>query len=273
MYYANEVLIFRKEDRIAAATRWVPIFVALMAAAFSAFLMVKGMKRIWAPGAGFVAAMALTFLVVTPFLMRPFVRRAALGLGNRRKQVSKLFNVPLICGTALLAFAHGANDVANAIGPLAAIISVMDGASVTSKVNVPIWILGLGGFGIAIGLMLFGPKLIRLVGEKLTRLDQVRGFCVALAAAVTVIAASVLGLPVSSTHTAVGAIFGVGLFREMLANRPIRVHPDGPLKKRDKRRLLVRRQQLFTILAAWLITVPSAAVLAAVLFFVLNRWI
>jgi PiT family inorganic phosphate transporter len=211
--------------------------------------------------------------MATPFVVRPFVARAAVGLANRRKQVSNLFDVPLICGTALLAFAHGANDVANAIGPLAAIVSVSGGDAVASKVTVPSWVIGIGGFGIAYGLFFYGPRLIRIVGAKLTRMDQVRAFCVALAAAITVIIASVLGLPVSSTHTAVGAIFGIGLFREMLANRPVRKTPDSPPKKREKKRRLVRRQQLFSIIAAWLITVPCSALLAGLMYYVLVTWV
>ncbi len=273
IYQLVQMTIFRKENKIEAAVRFVPFFVAVMAAAFSAFLLVKGFKRVWAPSSLSVTLISLTFLMITPFVVRPLVARAAVGLVNRRKQVSKLFDVPLICGTALLAFAHGANDVANAIGPLAAIVSVSGGDAVASKVAVPSWVVGIGGFGIAYGLFFYGPRLIRVVGEKLTRMDQVRAFCVALAAAITVIIASVMGLPVSSTHTAVGAIFGIGLFREMLANKPVQVTPDGPPQPREKKRLLVRRQQLFSIIAAWLITVPSAAILAGIVYYILTTWV
>ena len=269
LYQSVRLTIYNKENRVEAAIRTVPILVAIMAAAFSAFLLMKGFKRIWNPSGLTISAISGTFLLVTPFLIRPFVVRAAQGLGNRRKEIATLFRYPLIFGTALLAFAHGANDVANAIGPLAAIVSISGGGEVASKVAVPGWIIGIGGLGIAYGLSVYGPRLIEVVGEKLTRMDQVRAFCVALAAAITVIAASLLGLPISSTHTAVGAIFGIGLFREALANRPVRFTADGPLKKREKKRLLVRRQQLFTIVAAWLVTVPSAALLSAGLFWLM----
>ena len=272
-YQMIHVLIYNeREDRVAAAIRWVPILVAVMAAAFSAYLMMKGLKRIWKPSGLTVLVASSLMLIVTPFLVRPYVAKAAAGITNRKKQVSKLFSVPLICGAALLSFAHGANDVANAIGPLAAIVAVSGESGIAAKVEVPIWVMTIGGVGISVGLLLFGPKLIRVVGQQLTRLDQARAFCVALAAAITVIIASILGLPVSSTHTAVGGIFGVGFFREILANRPIKIGPNGETRRREKRRLLVRRQQLLTIAAAWVITVPSSAILAAIVFFILNAW-
>ncbi|MGH1353283.1 MAG: inorganic phosphate transporter, partial [Methyloligellaceae bacterium] len=114
-----------------------------------------------------------------------------------------LFDLPLVIGAALLSFAHGANDVANAVGPLAAIVSTFgDGAGIAGKVNIPLWVMCIGAFGIAIGLGLFGPKLISVVGEKITRLNSPRAYCVALSAAVTVLVATTLGLPVSSTHIA-----------------------------------------------------------------------
>src|SRR5690606_38892198 len=120
---------------------------------------------------------------------------------------------------ALLSFAHGANDVANAVGPLAAIVSTVQADTVTSQVAIPLWVMMIGAVGISLGLVLFGPKLIRMVGEQITMLNPMRAFCVALSAAINVIIASALGLPISSTHTAVGAVFGVGFFREWYTAR------------------------------------------------------
>ena len=220
-------------------------------------------------------------------LVRPVIARASRALDNRRKAVSALFTVPLICSAALLSFAHGANDVANAIGPLAAIVDAASSGDISRKVEIPLWVMAVGAFGIAAGLVLFGPRLIRTVGEKITKLDRARAFCVALSAAITVIIASGFGLPVSSTHIAVGGVFGVGFYREYLDRRrkskpasPVLAGgaPESPEEeakeeaKRQKkfakavRRKLVRRRHLATIIAAWIITVPAAAILSAALF-------
>ena len=138
---------------------------------------------------------------------------------NRNQSLRKLFRIPLICSAALLSFAHGANDVANAIGPLAAILHSAQFGDVVGSVAVPTWIMMIGAFGISLGLFLYGPKLVRMVGDKITKMNPMRAYCVALSAAITVIIASWLGLPVSSTHIAIGAVFGVGFFREFYTSR------------------------------------------------------
>jgi PiT family inorganic phosphate transporter len=144
-----------------------------------------------------------------------------------------------------------------------------------AKIKIPAWVLFVGAAGITMGLMLFGPKLIRTVGDKITRMNPMRAYCVALSAAITVIIASAMGLPVSSTHIAIGAVFGVGFFREYHTSRG--GHMNGSAKKADRppskwdllpaeeksrRRKLVRRQYLWTIITAWLITVPLSAIFA-----------
>jgi PiT family inorganic phosphate transporter len=137
-------------------------------------------------------------------------------LENNKRAINKMFTIPLIFAAALLSFAHGANDVANAIGPLAAINDAITHGGIATKATIPLWVMMVGALGISIGLALYGPKLIRTVGSEITELDQTRAFCIALAAAITVIIATQLGLPVSSTHIAVGAVFGVGFLREYL---------------------------------------------------------
>lgn len=205
-----------KSDMIAAAKKVVPLLVAVMVWAFATYLALKGLKKIWK--LDFVTALIIGFaLAMTAyFIVRPLVDRAAAALKNEKDAVNSLFTIPLIASAALLSFAHGANDVANAIGPLAAINDALIHGGVSSKASIPLWVMLLGGLGIAIGLALFGPKLIRTVGSEITELDKTRAFCVAMAAAITVIIASQLGLPVSSTHIAVGGIFGVGFLREYL---------------------------------------------------------
>ena len=159
-------------------------------------------------------------------MMTPIIRRRAPTLPPTRAGVNRLFTVPLIFAAALLSFAHGANDVANAVGPLAGIYDAIVYSGVSGKVEIPIWILMVGALGISVGLALYGPKLIRTVGTEITELDRSRAFCIALAAAITVIIASQLGLPISSTHVALGAVFGVGFLREFLDFRFGRVVDD-----------------------------------------------
>ena len=203
---------------------------------------------------------------------------------NEKKDIYKLFDLPLIFGVALLSFAHGANDVANAVGPLAAIVSTIgEEAGIASKVSIPIWVMVIGAFGIALGLGLFGPKLIAIIGQKITRLNSPRAYCVALSSAITVLIATSFGLPVSSTHIAIGAVFGVGFLREYSENpnrkkrRPqhlLNATAEAAFnsgKARGKRRL-VRRRFVLSIAAAWVITVPASAVLAALIYTVLQQF-
>lgn len=174
---------------------------------------------------GEAAFAGLIIAVVTYFLSRSAVTKASKTNPNNNDGVNNLFTIPLIFAAALLSFAHGANDVANAIGPLAAINDAIVNHGVSAKASIPLWIMVIGAIGIALGLLLFGPKLIRTVGSEITDIDKSRAFCVALAASITVIIASQLGLPVSSTHIAVGGVFGVGFLREYLRfNSAVKLH-------------------------------------------------
>jgi len=258
------------EDKIAAARRWVPLLVGLMAGAFTAYLALKGLSKIMKIGPGTAVLIGLAVGVATWALAVPVVRRQSVGLENRKKSLKKLFGLPLVVSAALLSFAHGANDVANAVGPLAAIVHALGDGQVAGKVSIPLWVMLIGAAGISFGLMLFGPRLIRLVGTEITKLNPVRAFCVALSAAITVIVASWLGLPVSSTHIAVGAIFGVGFYREWHSERRARqlgLLKGKPVAPEERtRRKLVRRSHVLTMVAAWVVTVPATALLAALLF-------
>ncbi|MGB0570937.1 MAG: inorganic phosphate transporter [Alphaproteobacteria bacterium] len=279
-----KINLIYQEDKIAAARRWVPMLVAIMASAFAWYLAIKGFKRIWQPDTGTVAIIAVVTFAGVWAIMRPLIRRQSEGMENRNQSLRVLFRIPLICSAALLSFAHGANDVANAIGPLAAILSTVQSGDIASKVGVPIWIMTIGAFGISLGLFLYGPKLVRMVGDQITKMNPMRAYCVALAAAITVIIASWLGLPVSSTHIAVGAVFGVGFFREYYTKRSKKrremVGQSGaanaeaendPLPPEVVRhRKLVRRSHFLTIIAAWVITVPAAAIMSALVFFGLS---
>lgn len=284
MAFINAKVIYT-EDKLAAARFWLPILLGVLAATFAGYMTNKGFDRLgqipfWP---AILSPLVIGFVVW--ILYRGVVARQSLVLDNRSQSLRSLFAIPLMCAAALLSFAHGANDVANAIGPLAAIVK-----SQTNDIKelhlwytgvrdpiAPLWVSAVGAFGISAGLLLFGRRLITVVGKRITKLNPIRAFCIALATSGTVLTAAGLGLPVSSTHIAVGAIFGIGFYREWDRNRHIvggaTSKPNKGLRNRDeqRRRLLVRRTNLLTIVGAWIVTVPASAALAGGLFHVLDR--
>nr|WP_228732820.1 inorganic phosphate transporter [Marinobacter adhaerens] len=215
LFAIKKTVLYRKEV-IPAARTFVPWLVAIMAWAFGTYLMIKGVKKIVKVDFMEATLIGLAAAAVVFFVMRTLVGRMASTMENSSAGVNTLFTWPLIFAAALLSFAHGANDVANAIGPLAAINDALSADSVVMSANIPLWVMMVGALGLAVGLMLFGPRLIKTVGSEITELDKTRAFCIALSAALTVILASQLGLPVSSTHIAIGGVFGVGFLREYL---------------------------------------------------------
>ena len=270
--------IIYQDDKISAAKRWVPVLVGIMSGAFASYLALKGLKKVIKIDLGTAILIGTATGVLFWVIMRPLVAKQAVGLENRNKSLKKLFNVPLIVSAALLSFAHGANDVANAVGPLAAIVQASQSGDYGAAISIPLWVMVIGAAGISFGLFLFGPKMIRVVGNQITKLNPMRAYCVALSAAITVIVASWLGLPVSSTHIAVGAVFGVGFFREWDTSRRMKkakvTLDQEPVvgKEERSRRKLVRRSHFLSIIAAWVITVPAAAVISG-LIFVIFSWV
>lgn len=206
--------IIHQKDKLAAAQRIIPILVAIMAWAFSVYLILKGLKKLWKVDFFTASIVGLAIAITVMLIARPLIKKASEKLANNRDGVNEMFIIPLIFSAALLSFAHGANDVANAIGPLAAINEAILTGEVASKAGIPLWVMIIGALGIAVGLALYGPKLIKTVGSEITELDKTRAYCIAMAASITVIIATQLGLPVSSTHIAVGGVFGVGFLRE-----------------------------------------------------------
>jgi len=279
--------IIYQEDKIAAARKWVPMLVSIMLAAFTCYLVMKGLKKVWKPDLATIAMLGIAVFGASILVLRPIIRAQSQGMENRNQSLRKLFHIPLIFSAMLLSFAHGANDVANAVGPLAAILHTIQSGSVDAKVGIPLWVMMIGAFGISLGLFLYGPKLIKMVGEQITKMNPMRAFCVALSAAITVLIASGFGLPVSSTHIAVGGVFGVGFLREYytthsrrrrtyLARKAgnagiVKVLADERSEDEIVYRKLVRRSHFMTIIAAWIITVPATAVLAGVLYFLLQQ--
>ena len=271
--------IIYQDDKIASARKWVPLLVGIMGGVFATYLALKGIKKIIKIDMPTALLIGAVVGVLIWLVMIPVIRKQSEGLENRNKSLKVLFGIPLVVSAALLCFAHGANDVANAVGPLAAIVQASQSGDFVAAISIPVWVMVIGALGISFGLFLFGPKLIRMVGSQITKLNPMRAYCVALSAAITVIVASWLGLPVSSTHIAVGGVFGVGFYREWHMERRLRRiggqtnEVKRIAKEERRRRKLVRRSHFMTIIAAWVITVPAAATLSGVLFIAINRMI
>jgi len=323
--YVIKSQVIYKTDRLTASKKVVPALVAIMSAAFITYLTLKGFKHIWGtitemfsflpqtkkPSFSVALTLGLIGGVITFLVVNPRVAKKVVGLDNSRESINTLFTIPLIFAAALLSFAHGANDVANAVGPLAAINDALTSLQVSEKASIPLWVMVTGGIGISVGLALFGPRLIRTVGSEITDLDQMRAFSIMMAAAITVVIASQLGLPVSSTHIAVGAVFGVGFLREWLDSRgtgekqqnlqvetaklhEIKAQLDAvssssdykqkvelmeahkvqkkklKMIKRALRENYVKRGLVKKIITAWIVTVPAAAIVSAIIFYVLK---
>ncbi len=288
LWLISETIIYR-DDKIGAAKVWVPVLLTVMTGAFTAYLALKGISHIIT--LNLMQCLALGMALATPgyFWFRRRVAQQAINLENRNQSLKILFRIPLIMAAAILSFAHGANDVANAIGPLAAIVEASGIRSFATNLDAPFWVTLIGALGISAGLLLFGPRLIRVVGGQITKLNPLRAFCVSISAAITVIVASVFGIPVSSTHVVVGAVFGVGFFREWyethstrrknyIERRAIQALPPvspkvkGPIDayeegegEASRYRYLVRRSHFMSIMAAWIVTVPAAGLLSALI--------
>ncbi|GAB3183083.1 inorganic phosphate transporter [Hydrogenophaga aquatica] len=310
-------------DMTQAAARMVPLFVALMAWAFATYMLLKGVSQVIKIGFGASIFWGGVIAVAVYLLAKKPIARQARKQSNSKDGVNALFTWPLVFSAALLSFAHGANDVANAIGPLAAIYEAVISGAVAAKAATPLWVMVLGALGLSVGLALYGSRLILTVGKEITELDRMRAYSIAMSATLTVIVASHLGMPVSSTHVAIGAVFGVGFLRELLkvnyakmeaivraghqgedreaveaylvkfeaapveekkrmlaemkkrakarASLPQVAESDvGPFDKKERKALkkaykqeIVKRAVVMRIVAAWIITVPATAVLAA----------
>jgi PiT family inorganic phosphate transporter len=257
--YLIKVNVLFKDDRVKQAKIWVPFFVSIMSWAFSTYIIIKWLKHLIKVDFLFASLIWLLIGLVTYFLVRKSIFRKSSKMKNNRESINNLFTVPLIFAAALLSFAHWANDVANAIWPLSAIYDAAVNSSISTKVSIPLWVMLIWAGWIAVWLALFGPRIIKTVWNEITELDKIRAFTIALSASITVIIASQLWLPVSSTHIALGWIFGVWFLREYLHN-----------KKESKKEIFVKRNQVWKIAWAWVITVPSVAFLSWLIFVILT---
>ena len=252
LFKSVQHLIFESHDPFAAAKRYVPVYTFLVGFIVAMVTLTKGLTHVGLDlsfGQSFLFSLLIGAVImgIGIFLQRriKFERRIDdhFGFSN----VERVFGVLMIFTACAMAFAHGSNDVANAVGPLAAVISVVrsDGV-IDSAALVPWWVLVLGGGGIVFGLVTYGHKVIATVGTGITELTPSRGFAATLAAATTVVLASGTGLPISTTHTLVGAVLGVGLARGMAA---------------------LNLGVIGTIVMSWLITLPAGAGLSILFFF------
>ncbi len=268
-----ERAVVHREDKIAAACTWVPVLTGTMTGVFAFYLLLKGVPGHSERLSGLEFAIGAALGLGAWAASRQLLRRQSAGLENRKRSLKIMFHLPLILSAAILSFAHGANDVANAVGPLVAIVEALAGGHPSAFSIFPLWVVGIGAAGLSAGLALFGPKLVRLVGDEITRLNPLRAACVSLSAGIIVISASWAGMPVSTTHITIGGVFGVGFFREWDHERRMEKvrSPDKrmPVEERTRRRL-VRRSHFLTIVAAWIVTVPAAALLAASAFLILS---
>jgi PiT family inorganic phosphate transporter len=322
LYVIKSKILF-KDNKLESAKKIVPILVSLMAMAFITYLTVKGLKKVWVdivdilpflpetkkPTIGIALMFGTIVAFITYVVVKPRVASKIATLSDDRASINTLFTIPLIFAAALLSFAHGANDVANAVGPLAAIYDALANTTISAKAAIPLWVMIVGGIGISVGLALFGPRLIKTVGSEITELDQMRAFSIMMAAAMTVVIASQLGLPVSSTHIAVGGVFGVGFLREWMdrkgtddkrveLNRQLEVVESYKRElenignnyqrkselfelvksekkiakglKKELKEKYVKRGMVKKIITAWVITVPVAAILSALVFYILK---
>ena len=255
LFRSVQGLILDTDDPFENAKKYVPYYIFLVGFIIALVTLVKGLKHVGLH-LSTTEQYFYAFIVGIVIMMigKSFVSKIKLDPKKDKKfhftNVERVFGVLMIVTACAMAFAHGSNDVANAIGPVAAVVSIVhSGGEVASKSALPLWVLALGGVGIVAGLVMYGKKVIATVGNQITELTPSRGFAATLAAATTVVLASGTGLPISTTHTLVGAILGVGLARGMAALN-----------------LTVIRN----IFMSWIVTLPAGAILSILFFFVLK---
>lgn len=251
IYMSVRKFVFDTVDPFKSAKRAVPVYIFMVGFVISMVTMVKGLKHIgldlsFEESILYSLAMAGVICVVGAIAVSR-VKRVSESVHHDVINIERLFGVLMIFTACSMAFAHGSNDVANAIGPLAAVNSIISsGGEVAQKAMMPNWILLLGGGGIVAGLALYGYRVMRTIGTHITELTPSSGFAAELAAATTVVLASGYSLPVSTTHTLVGGVLGVGLARGIAA---------------------LNLRVVGTIFVSWLVTLPAGAGLAIIFFY------
>jgi PiT family inorganic phosphate transporter len=251
IFASVQQLILGHPDPLTRAKRYVPVYMFLAAFTITLVTILKGLSHVGlnlsVPKAYALAAtIALTISIIGGLAIRRIQPDRKIEKKQHFYTVERVFGVLMIVTACSMAFAHGSNDVANAIGPLAAVVTVADTGVVGRQTPLPPWVLMIGGIGIVVGLATYGRHVIATVGEKITQLTPSRGFAAELSAASTIVIASGTGLPVSTTHTLVGAILGVGMARGIEA---------------------IDLRVVGRIFASWVVTVPAGALLSIVFFY------
>jgi len=252
LFTSVQYLILNTDDPFKHAKRYVPGYIFLTGFIMSLVTVFKGLKHVGIEMSRLDCYLLATVIgilaaVLGAFLINRIKLNEDLNKASHYQNVERVFGVLMIFTACSMAFAHGSNDVANAVGPVAAVIGVVSsGGVVSQQMAMPPWVLLLGGIGIVAGLMTYGHKVIATVGNRITELTPSRGFCCEMAAASTVVLASGTGLPISTTHTLVGAVLGVGFARGIAA---------------------LNLRIIGTIFMSWIITLPIGAVLAILFFF------
>ncbi len=253
LFLSVQQLIFNARDPFKAAKRYVPAYVFLSSFIIFMVTFVKGLQYIGLELSFRMDVLwSLVLSLIVTLIGIKIIKRIQPDPRAEREfhfaSVEKVFTVLMIFTACAMAFAHGSNDVANAVGPLAAVINIATHhGEVTISSATPAWILFLGGAGIVLGLVTYGHKVIATIGTNITELTPSRGFAATLAAAAVVILASGIGLPISTTHTLVGAILGVGLARGIGA---------------------INLQVVMTIFTSWIVTLPAGALLSIIAFYI-----
>lgn len=255
LFRSVQILVLSRRDPLSAARRWVPFYIFLTGFIISLMTLLKGLQHVGpAPGGPQAYLMAVGIGAVLALIGKVIIDRlrfpARDDRGQRFRNVERVFGVLMVFTACAMAFAHGSNDVANAIGPVAAVVTVVATGEASQEAQVPLWVLLLGAGGIVAGLLMLGKHVIATVGSNITQLTPSRGFTCELAAAGTVILASGFGLPISTTHTLVGAVLGVGLARGIAA---------------------INLGTVGTVFMSWLVTLPAGGFLA-ITFFYLLQW-
>lgn len=238
--------ILNQDNPLAHAHRLAPYLVGLVVAIISLSMFYRGLKNLHLD-LEFPEALAVSLVmgIIAAIIVSLWVRRYKPKVKDEYQQVENFFKYLMLLTACYIAFAHGANDVANAIGPLAAIVDVVESGAIEAKVSVPLWILALGGIGIVFGLATWGYKVLETIGHRITEITPTRGFAATFGAATTVLICSKLGYPVSTSHTLVGAVVGVGFAGGIGALNL------GIIKR---------------IVYSWLLTIPIAAIFTIIIY-------